>query len=132
MSTARTIIEGLYDAFAKGDVPAVLGAMDEAIEWNEAEGFVYADGNPYRGPNAVLEGIFVRLGQDWDDFRVAPGRFTADDDTVVVEGRYTGTHKTTGRPVDAQFAHVWRVRDGKVVSFQQYTDTAQFRNAVEA
>ena len=41
------IVKGLYDAFAKGDVPAVLGAFDSGIQWREADGFLYADGNPY-------------------------------------------------------------------------------------
>jgi uncharacterized protein len=47
----------------------------------------------------------------------------------VVEGRYRGTVKATGMPVDAQFAHVWHLRDGKVVRFQQYTDTGQWSEA---
>jgi ketosteroid isomerase-like protein len=48
----------------------------------------------------------------------------------VTEGRYTGTYKATGRRIDAQFAHVWRISDGKVSGFQQYTDTAQFHDAI--
>jgi hypothetical protein len=31
-----------------------------------------------------------------------------------------------GKPLDAEVAHVWDFRDGKVVRFQQYTDTWQF------
>jgi ketosteroid isomerase-like protein len=27
--------------------------------------------------------------------------------------------------MDAQFAHVWRVRDGKVAAFDEYADTLQ-------
>ena len=43
-------VKAIYQAFATGDVPAVVGAMSPDIEWNEAENFPYADGNPYRGP----------------------------------------------------------------------------------
>jgi ketosteroid isomerase-like protein len=43
---------------------------------------------------------------------------------VVVEGRYTRTFKTTGKSLDAQFCHVFKVRDGKRTSFQQFVDTA--------
>ncbi len=39
------IVKGMYDAAAKADFPAFLGAMDAAIEWNEAENFPYADRN---------------------------------------------------------------------------------------
>jgi len=43
-----------------------------------------------------------------------------------MNSRCTGTNKGIGRALDAQFAHVWRVHDGKIRSFQQFTDTAQF------
>ena len=41
-------------------------------------------------------------------------------------GRYGGTMKVGGAALDAPFCHVYRFRDGKVVTFQQYTDTAQW------
>jgi hypothetical protein len=129
MSSNGGIIKGLYDAFSRGDVASVLGAFDGDIHWMEAENFLYADRNPYRGPQAVAEGVFQRLINDIDGFAVTPHSFTDGGDTVVVEGRYRGTVKATGMPVDAQFAHVWHLRDGKVVRFQQYTDTGQWSEA---
>jgi ketosteroid isomerase-like protein len=124
------VIRSLYDSFGKGDVPAVLGQMDQQIEWNEAENFIYADGNPYVGPQAILEGVFMRLGTEWDGFSVSPEQWLNAGDHVVVLGTYAGKHKETGREVRAQFAHVWGVREGRVVRFQQYTDTKQFADAV--
>ena len=124
------VIRGLYDSFGRGDVPAVLGQMDQQIEWNEAENFIYADRNPYVGPQAVLEGVFMRLGSEWDGFKVTPEEWLDAGNHVVVLGTYTGTHKETGNEVRAQFAHVWGVQGGRVVRFQQYTDTKQFADAV--
>jgi ketosteroid isomerase-like protein len=46
----------------------------------------------------------------------------------VVEARYTGTFKKTGKGLDAQVCHVWKIRDGKITSFQQYADTAQLQD----
>ena len=129
MGASGDMVKGLYEAFGKGDVPAVLGAFDAKIQWNEADGFLYADGNPYVGPQAVAEGVFQRLGVDIDQFMVIPQSYVDGGDAVVVEGRYKGTMKATGKAVDAQFAHVWRLRDGKVISFQQYTDTGQWQKA---
>jgi ketosteroid isomerase-like protein len=123
------IVKGLYAAFGKGDVADVLNAFDPEIRWLEAENFMYADRNPYAGPQAVAEGVFQRIVTDVESFAVIPQRFVEGGDTVVVEGRYQGTMKATGTPVDAQFAHVWQVRDGKIVSFQQYTDTRQWARA---
>jgi hypothetical protein len=124
-------IQSLYAAFARGDGPAVLAAMDPAIVWNEAENFPYADRNPYIGPAAVGEGLFFRLATEWDNFQAVPSEFHDAGDTIIATGRYRATHKATGRPLDAQFAHFWRLRDGKVVTFQQYADTAQAARAVQ-
>ena len=126
MSQANVdLIRSIYDAFAAGDVPGVLDRMSPDIVWNEAENFPYADGNPYEGPQAILAGVFARLGAEWDGFAALPEEFLDAGDTVVVLGRYRGTCKATGRAMDAQLAHVWRVRDGKAARFQQYTDTLQ-------
>lgn len=119
------LIRGIYDAFAAGDIAGVVGRMSPDMVWNEAENFPYADGNPYRGPEAILGGVFGRLGAEWDGFAAMPEEFLDAGDTVVVLGRYRGTCKATGRAMDAQLAHVWRVEDGKAVRFQQYTDTLQ-------
>ena len=124
------VIRGLYEAFGRGDVPTVLGDLDQSIEWREAENFIYADRNPYIGPQAVLEGVFMRLGTEWDGFAVAPEDVLDAGDRVVVLGTYSGTYKATGRKVRAQMAHIWSLRDGKVMKFQQYTDTKQFAQAV--
>jgi ketosteroid isomerase-like protein len=124
------VIRGLYDSFGRGDVPAVLGHMDQQIEWREAESFIYADRNPYVGPNAILEGVFVRLGTEWEGFTVTPEEWLDAGNHVVVLGTYTGRHRESGRDVRAQFAHVWGVRGGRVVRFQQYTDTKQFADVV--
>jgi ketosteroid isomerase-like protein len=123
------LVKGIYEAFGSGDVPAVLGAMSPDIVWNEAENFPLADRNPYVGPQAILEGVFARLGSDWEGFAVDPQEYLDAGDSVVVLGRYRGTCRATGKPVDAQLAHVWRIEDGKAKAFQQLTDTLQFAKA---
>lgn len=123
------LIRGLYGAFGKGDMPTVLAIMDPGIEWREAENILYADRNPYVGPQAIVDGVFMRLATEWDRFTVTPGEWLDAGDHVVVLGTYTGTYKATGKGVRAQFAHVWRLKGAKVVRFQQYTDTKQWADA---
>jgi ketosteroid isomerase-like protein len=119
------LIRAIYAAFAAGDVPGVLSRMSADIVWNEAENFPYADGNPYVGPEAVLQGVFARIGAEWDGFEAAPDELLDAGDAVVALGRYRGIFKATGNMLDAQLAHVWRIADGKAAAFQQYTDTLQ-------
>ncbi len=67
--------------------------------------------------------------QDIPDFAVTPEQFIASGDTVAVVARYTGTGKETGKDLDLPVAHVFDVRDGKVVQFRQFVDTAKFRES---
>lgn len=125
----RDVVRRIYKAFGQGDIATVIAAFDPEIEWWEAENFIYDDKNPYVGPNSVLEGIFMRLGSEWDRFAVAPKEVLDAGDTAIGHGYYSGTYKRTGKQVRAQFAHFFSFRNGKIVKFQQYTDTAQFREA---
>jgi ketosteroid isomerase-like protein len=126
------VMRGLYEAFGQGDMPTVLGGMDPDIEWREAEGNPYQPtGAPWRGPDAILDNLFVKLGAEWDGtFAVHPKDFHDAGNTVVVEARYTGTYTATGRELDAQVCHVWKLRDGKVTSFQQFVDTGQMQSVM--
>lgn len=124
------IVQGMYDAFAAGDAAAVLAKMSPDIVWNEAESNSLADGNPYRGPQAVAEGIFARIGQEWETFTLTDQTlYGVGEDMVLVTGRYQGKHAVTGKTIDAQHVHIWWFEDGLVNRFQQYVDTKQLAEA---
>jgi ketosteroid isomerase-like protein len=125
------IIRGLYEAAANDDLDSVFAAFADDIEWREADGHPYQpDGRPWVGVDAVRANLFDNLDSEWEGFTVSPGEYHDAGDTVVVECRYTGVHNTTGKRLDAQACHVWRLRDGKVTGFQQYVDTAQLFDAM--
>jgi ketosteroid isomerase-like protein len=129
MADNGAIISAMYAAFAKGDVPAVLGKLDAQIEWRDADGF--PTGGTYVGPDAVLNDVFMPLVNDWDGFSVTPDEVVASGERVVSFGHYTGTNKKTGKSLHVPFAHAWRVKDGKVTHFQQYTDTHLVQEAMK-
>lgn len=124
----KDIIRGLYDSFAAGDVESVVAAFADNIEWTEADGFPLA--GTYVGPQAVVENVFMRLGEFSENWAVAVDRFIADGDTVVADGRYTWNHKQTGDPCEARMAHIWTLTDGKVARFLQHVDTARVREQI--
>jgi len=129
----RQLVQDLYAAFGRGDVPAVLGAFAADIEWSEAEGNPYQrSGKAWVGPDSVLQNLFMKMGGDWESFTAQTQRFHDAGPMIVVEGRYAGRHKQSGKPLDCQFCHVWKIRDGKIASFQQYTDTAQMQDVMNA
>ena len=84
------------------------------------------------GPDAVLNSLFMRLGTEWESFAVHPKSFHGAGDSVIVEARYTGTYKATGKSADMQVCHVWDVKDGRLTRFQQYVDTAKFQEVMSA
>ena len=125
MSALETI-KAAYAAFGRNDPSVLFGAMDPTISWNEAEGSPFADGNPYVGPQVIGEKVFGRLLGAVDSFTAVPNTFIDGGDHVIVVGRYGGTKKAGGAKLDAPFCHVYRFRDGKIATFQQYTDTEQW------
>ena len=123
--TNKEIIEQAYASFAAGDVPAALAAFADDIRWAEADGFPL--GGTYVGPQAVLAGVFMRLGEIGDHFAVVPEQFVADGDTVVALGHLSWKHKDTGAPASVKTAHVWTFDGGKATSFVQHIDTVRVR-----
>src|SRR5258706_16212959 len=104
-------VQDVYEAFGKGDIPAALGFFSPDIEWTEAEGFPY--GGTYVGPEAVLTGVFMRFGTEWDGFSAVPDEFIDGGDAIVALGKESGTYKTTGKSFQANFSHVWKVGGGE-------------------
>jgi ketosteroid isomerase-like protein len=125
MADNVALVRGMYEAFAKGDVQKVFGSLHDKVEWSEAEHFPYWPGHAFVGHKAVLDGVFARIGRDFDGFQVVVSRLVGLGDTVLAEVRYRGAAKATGKKFDVQAAHVWDIRDGKAARFQQYVDTWQ-------
>ncbi len=123
-------IKEMYHAVASGDFPAFLNGMDENIEWNQAENFPYADGNPYIGPGAVAGGVFGRIAADWDYWTLSDLEYHESNDKVFVTGRYNAKNKRTEKIIKAQFTHIWTLKNSKATLFQQYADTKQVSDAM--
>ena len=123
------LMKSLYQAFAQGDIPTVLQSFDEDIEWTEAEGFPY--GGTYTGANDIVENVFMKLGGEWEGFSAVPDEILDAGDKIVALGHYSGTFNASGKSMRVPFAHVWTLRDGKIVKFVQYTDTLKVSEALQ-
>jgi len=126
--SGKLIVRSLYDRFAAGDMAGVLELLSPDVEWDEGDGHPYGC---HRGLVAVQKNVFEPLGTEWE------GMATQIDDvledsagTVVVMGRDTARNRATGKTIDSRVAHVFSVRDGRIVSFLQFSDTAAWRDAM--
>lgn len=121
-------IKNLYAAFARGDIPSVLGTMDTNFSWTEPEGNPYA--GTHVGPDAVLQNVFMKLGTEWDGFAVVPHEHIAEANTVVTLGEMSGTYKATGKRFKTPFVHVWKFGADRLHSFSAHMDTLIYQRAL--
>jgi uncharacterized protein len=118
VATGVEVVQEAYDAFGRGDIPAVLGLLDENVDWRTPESVPH--GGDFQGREAV-GGFFAGIAERWDGFAVDFDQVVDGGETVVGIGRARGNLKGTG---DAEygFTHVFTVQDGRVVRFREYVD----------
>jgi ketosteroid isomerase-like protein len=120
-----TVLRDAYGAFARQDIPGVMAAFDENIEWRTPDSLPF--GGTYHGHDGV-GGFFGQLGTYWHELSVEPEEFIDGGDTIVVVARVRGT--AAGGALDQQHVHIWRMRGGKAASCTEYSDTARALQAL--
>jgi ketosteroid isomerase-like protein len=121
MKKAIEVVKAFYTAAGSGDGATMAQQLADDVEWIEMEGTPY--GGTYKGPQAVFEGVFARLGSEWQDYKFTPERLHDAGDSVAAAGWYTGVYRATGKPLRCRVVHVWDVRNGKAVRFEQFCDS---------
>lgn len=100
----------------------------ENISWIEAKGFPYA--GTYVGLANITSNVFARLGSEWLNYKFTPEDYITNEDRVVAYGTYSGTYKRTGKYFEARAAHLWKLKDGKIISFEQFVDSLTVNNSM--
>ena len=93
----------------------------EDISWTEAKGFPFA--GTYIGLEEITRNVFSRLGSEWIDYKFTPEDYIAEGDNVVAYGTYSGVYKKTDKAIKARVAHLWKFKNGKIISFEQFVDS---------
>ncbi|MBF4457928.1 nuclear transport factor 2 family protein [Pseudoclavibacter sp. VKM Ac-2867] len=118
----RDVVRRQYLASAAGDLDALRATLAPDVEWTEMAGFPLA--GTYRTPRGVTSNVMEVLGGDWEDWTAHDDSYIVEGENVVVLARYTATHRTTGKALNARVAHHFVVRGGLIVRFEQFVDTA--------
>jgi ketosteroid isomerase-like protein len=119
-TNAQALREG-YDAFARGDIPAVLAIFDEDIAWH-IPGRSPLSGD-YRGHQEVV-GFLMRAHElSGGTLRVQLDDVLADGDTLVA--LTTVSAERGGRSWSSPEIHVWRFADGRAVEMREYQGDQQ-------
>jgi len=128
MSNLEILQQG-YKAFAEGDVAKATANWAPDIVWVSCSGLPFVKGNGIsRGVQEVIEDVFAKIPQYYDDFNIEITDFVDGGDKIVMVGFYTGTWKATGRKFRANATHTWTFKDGKAVRYFQAVDTAEILN----
>lgn len=119
------VVQEAYAAFGRGDIPALLGYMTDDIQWQPVIGT--GTHVPFSGARTGKAGVaeFFKIVGETEDFQqFEPREFVAQGDTVVALGHYRAVTRSTGKVFDSPFAMVFTLRDGKVATFREFTDSA--------
>jgi len=115
------IVRDHYAASARGDIAAMMADVSPDVRWTEMAGFPCA--GTWVGPQQVIDSVFAVLGSTWEGYQFMLERLIDGGDSIVGVGEYSGIYRRTGKPMRARVAHVWRLEDGRIARFEQFTDT---------
>ena len=95
---------------------------------------------PYAGLRTghdQVAGYFKSFGEAVETTEFEPQTFFAQDDMVVVLGRYAFRVVGTGNAVDNNWVHTFKLTEGKISVFEGYEDSAAWslrsqRNRIES
>ena len=112
------MVKQAYRAINDGDLEAELKLAASDIEI-EASGLLLDQGT-YRGHEGLGD-YNESLRRVWGDSpRTHPEEFIEHGERVLVMARSSATGQSSGVTVDALVAHVWTIRDGRVVRFETF------------
>ena len=120
MSQSPTdVVQGMYDAFARADIGAILNALDEQIDWRVPENVPH--GGHFTGREEVGR-FFQGIGENWDGLTVEVDRVLEDGDRAVALVSARGRLRATGEDTGYIAAQVWTLRDGTPITFAETVD----------
>ena len=121
--TPTQFIQDVYAAFGRGDLPYILAACAEDVDWRA----LAPTGAPYCGHFKGRDGakrFFEAFLSTMKLTKFEPRQFLESGETVVVLGREGGTVLPTGRTTEYDWVHVFVVKAGKVAAFTEFSDAA--------
>jgi uncharacterized protein len=122
MSRANVeLVRGGYEMFARGQLEEAAALLSADADLADAGGLGIAGTAAGRriGPAGFLQAT-ADTREAFDDYTVEAKDFIDAGDSVVVVARISGRGRESGVEMEMQVAHLWTVRDGKVVSGDVY------------
>jgi ketosteroid isomerase-like protein len=116
------LVQDLYAAFARRDIPAVLAVLSPDAVWGEPSNPLDPSGGTRHGHAGFLEWVESGRGAG-EILALEPRRFLSDEDSVAVVGYPKVLVRSTRKVYETDFVHLVPIRDGKITRFQEFFDT---------
>jgi len=124
-------VQGLYEAFARRDIPGILAVLSPAVEWGEPPTPYSPAGGTRYGHEGFLE--WLRVGNESEEILlIEPQEFLANLSSVAVVGHTKCRVRMTGKTYETDFVHLLALKDGKVQRFREFFDTFAASEAFRA
>ena len=123
MGMATAIVQQAYEAFGRGDVPAILNLIADDVDWE----FVGSENLPYAGRRRNRKEVadfFAAVSRIVDVHVFEPREFIEADEHVTVLGWETTTARDTHTKFESAWVHVFTVKNGKVTRWRGFYNTA--------
>jgi ketosteroid isomerase-like protein len=117
------VVQKLYADFGAGNIPSIIEALAEDVEWSEPPSGVPPFAGTRRGREQVTA-FFQSLGEKCEPLQFEPREFIAHGDRVLALGHYRFRARPTGKAWETDWVMVWTFAGGKVTKFQIYKDSA--------
>ena len=120
--SAVEVVQEAYRAFGRGDVPALMELVAEGVDWK----FRGPRGLPYTGQfrgRKEVAAWFASIPVVDEILAFEPREFFEGPETVTVLGWERTRALPRGDVYEAEWVHLFTVRDGRIVRFWGMYDT---------
>jgi ketosteroid isomerase-like protein len=121
-SSNAELARGLYEAWNRGDLDAMLAHADPQVEWRPH--LAEVSGKAVRGHDEVVA-LFADLMESWETFQVEVEELFEAGDQIVTFVHVRVRGRGSGVEVNTKPAHHIVFRDGVVVRLTTYLDRAE-------
>jgi ketosteroid isomerase-like protein len=125
----KTIAQ-LYEAFGRGDVATILGAVTDDVDWATETASAAAPWYGVRHGKDAVADFFTAFGSAMEIEDFTPVSFAANDTDVLTVVRCRARSRSTGKPIAMDLHHLFKFRDGKIAYYRGTEDTAQVEAAL--
>lgn len=123
------VVQDLYAAFGRGDMDGIFKVLDEEIDWTfNGRPSDIPFGGHFRGHDGMLN-FFGTVAQACEVLEFGPQEVMSFGNHVLSLGHERVKARATGKQFETDWAHLFTIRNGKIVRLREYYDTAAMAEA---